>query len=482
MVQTITLILNESTMMKFTFLFFLLVCSNAFSQPLSQKLSSAFSKLTADTQFSHAAISMYVVESKTGKLVFSKNEHLGMAPASCQKIVTSISAFELLGKHYTYKTFLGHDGIIKDSRLGGNIIITGSGDPTLGSWRWQETKRELLFANILSAVNKKNISNIDGGIYINDLGFSFQPIPDGWIWQDIGNYYGAGAWGFNWNENQFDLNLKPGNKTGDQAEIISISPVDLNNNFTNMITTGSKGSGDNAYIYAAPFSERLFATGTIPAGENKFTIAGAMPNPPLYFAKALRGYFIKNKMATNTVADSYSNLFMSKGKAPMMLKIIDSIISPSLDSINYWFLKKSVNLYGEALVKTIGYEKIKQGNTDSGMALIKNFWSGKGIDKASLKIIDGSGLSPANRITTKALVTMLQFARNQPWFESFYYALPVINAIVMKDGYINGVRSYTGYVKSRSGTEYSFSFIVNNFDGSPGTVREKMWRLLDILK
>jgi D-alanyl-D-alanine carboxypeptidase/D-alanyl-D-alanine-endopeptidase (penicillin-binding protein 4) len=52
----------------------------------------------------------------------------------------------------------------------------------------------------------------------------------------------------------------------------------------------------------------------------------------------------------------------------------------------------------------------------------------------------------------------------------------------MKDGYINGVRSYTGYIKSKTGNEYTFSIIVNNFDGSPGTVREKMWKLLDILK
>ena len=52
----------------------------------------------------------------------------------------------------------------------------------------------------------------------------------------------------------------------------------------------------------------------------------------------------------------------------------------------------------------------------------------------------------------------------------------------MKSGYIGGVRSYTGYVKSKTGTEYTFAFIINNFDGSPGTVREKMWKLLDILK
>ena len=76
----------------------------------------------------------------------------------------------------------------------------------------------------------------------------------------------------------------------------------------------------------------------------------------------------------------------------------------------------------------------------------------------------------------------MQYAKNQNWFSSFYYDLPEINGIKMKDGYITGVRSYTGYIKSTTGNEYTFSFIVNNFDGSAGTVREKMWKLLDILK
>ncbi|MEO7046731.1 MAG: D-alanyl-D-alanine carboxypeptidase, partial [Ferruginibacter sp.] len=108
--------------------------------------------------------------------------------------------------------------------------------------------------------------------------------------------------------------------------------------------------------------------------------------------------------------------------------------------------------------------------------------SKRGIDKSALKIIDGSGLSPANRVTTNALVTVLQYAKKQSWFSSFYFDLPEINNIKMKDGYINGVRSYSGFIKSNTGKEYTFSFIVNNFDGNPGTVREKMWKVLDLLK
>ena len=162
--------------------------------------------------------------------------------------------------------------------------------------------------------------------------------------------------------------------------------------------------------------------------------------------------------------------------------VLLTLVSPSLDSINYWFLQKSVNLYGEAFVKTIAYEKTGFGSTDTGISIIKNFWQERGIEKSALNIIDGSGLSPANRVTTHALVTVMQYAKKQNWYSSFYNALPDQNGMRMKSGSIGGVRSYTGYIKSKSAAEYTFAFIINNYDGNPGAVREKMWKLLDILK
>ena len=148
----------------------------------------------------------------------------------------------------------------------------------------------------------------------------------------------------------------------------------------------------------------------------------------------------------------------------------------------FQFLRKSINLYGEAFVKAIALKQVKIASTDSGMRVIRDFLNEHGIEKSSVKIIDGSGLSPSNRVTTTALVQLLLFAKDRPWFSSFCNALPEMNGIRMKDGYIGGVRAYTGFIKSRSGKEYSFSFIVNNFDGSPAAAREKMWAVLNLLK
>ena len=42
---------------------------------------------------------------------------------------------------------------------------------------------------------------------------------DGWIWEDIGNYYGAGVSGLNWHENQYDRKIKIARgREGDSVE------------------------------------------------------------------------------------------------------------------------------------------------------------------------------------------------------------------------------------------------------------------------
>lgn len=457
-------------------------CSVAAAQNIDAKLTAAINALEKDAQFKHAILSMYVVDTKTGKIIFDKNAQVGLAPASCQKVITSVSAFELLGKGYTYKTELAYDGEIKNNALEGNLYIIGYGDPSLGSWRWQETNEQAILKKFLAAVQKTGIKKINGNIFGYDRKWESNNTPRGWIWEDIGNYYGAGASSLNWRENQYDIILKAGEKIGDKAAIEKIIPRLENVGLYSEVITAKKGSGDNAYIYLAPYSFSGFVRGTIPLGENNFKISGAMPNAAEQLTYTLANELKTNKIDGYLFIGSYNGIEVEKKDIPINPKTFFSIVSPPLDSLNYWFLKKSINLYGEAFVKTIAYEKIKFGATDSGIAIIKNFWKQKGIELSALNMLDGSGLSPANRVTANALVTVMQYAKQQKWFASFYNALPEMNGIKMKDGYISGVRSYTGYIKSKTGNEYTFSFIVNNFNDSPATVREKMWKVLDILK
>src|SRR5690606_39240231 len=123
-------------------------------------------------------------------------------------------------------------------------------------------------------------------------------------------------------------------------------------------------------------------------------------------------------------------------------------VSPPLSKIIYWFLRKSVNLYGEALLRTIALKVKGVANTWDGIHVLQQHWSDKGIDKEELHLYDGSGLSPQNRITPHAEVMVLKYAKEQPWYTEFYEALPIYNDMKMKSGTIHRVKGFTGYQKS----------------------------------
>ncbi|WP_202552008.1 D-alanyl-D-alanine carboxypeptidase/D-alanyl-D-alanine endopeptidase [Ginsengibacter hankyongi] len=464
--------------MKNLFLLFISFYSTQlFAQDVTNTFNNAYKKFAADKAFKHATISLLVINNTTGKTVTSVNTETGLAPASCQKVITACTSFELLGHNFIYKTILGYTGKIVNGVLDGDIIIKGSGDPTLGSWRYPETAEESIISEFKQAISREGITEITGHVYADESAWKGEVIPDGWIWEDIGNYYGAGARALNWRENQYDLFLKSGNKIGDTLQYVNNTPPFIDGlNFKIMATSAAKGSGDNSYIYIPENNKETYVRGTIPIDENHFSISGSMPHPQTQLAITLEAAL--KKMPVESIAMNHP-AFQHNTNG---LNNFYSHQSPNLDSIIYWFLQRSINLYGESLIKTLAYHFTNVGATDSGVNIIKNFWSKKGIEPSAINIIDGSGLSPANRVTTKTLVSVMQYARKRDWFPSFYNALPDINGIKMKSGSISDVLSYTGFIKSKKNIDYTFSFIINNYDGNANDVRKKMWALLDLLK
>lgn len=442
------------------------------AQTISQRLQKAFQQFEADSQLKHAISSLYVIDAKTGEVVFDKNSQIGLAPASTQKIITSVTAFELLGKDYRYKTELGYRGEIIEDKLNGEVIIKPSGDPTFGSWRWANTSEEFIMKAFVRSVSQYGIKEILGSVVIHKSNWSTQSYPDGWIIQDVGNYYGAGSIDLNWRENQFEVLLTSGDRIGDSVRIIGYKPQLFSQSYVSEVSSAKKGSGDNAYIYQNPNIIR----GTIPVGENKFVISGSIQSPSLQFQNIFGGELLSAGIDLNSPNMPGRNFESSKFAS------IYTHYSPTLDSINYWFNKKSINLYGEALIKTFAYEKQGFGSTDSGVAIVKKFWKEKGLDENELNMADGSGLSPLNRVTTHAQVEILKYAKTKGWFQYFYNSLPLYNGMVMKSGTISDVKGFCGYHKSKEGREYIFSFLVNNYNGKASGVVNKMYKVLDELK
>jgi len=117
---------------------YILLLYKSFAQTISQKLEKAYRVFEHDEQLKHAISSLYVIDAVTGKILFENNSQVGLAPASTQKIITAATAFGVLGKEYRYKTEFFYKGQVNDSLLTGEIYIKGNGDPTFGSWRYEE--------------------------------------------------------------------------------------------------------------------------------------------------------------------------------------------------------------------------------------------------------------------------------------------------------------------------------------------------------
>ena len=452
------------------------------AQSLKQKIENAYKRFETDQQMQYGISSLSVLNAETGELIFSRNGQTGLASASTMKTITAATAYHLLGKDFTWETTLGYTGSISSNgTLNGDIILTGGGDPSLGSDRYEQTKSEVILNKWVDALTRSGIKLVTGHIIADDRLFGTQTMPGGWTWQDMGNYYGAGTSALSWRENQFDLIFKAG-KVGEPVVLVSTKPEMSYLKIINEVKTGRPGTGDNVYAYSAPYSDVVYLRGTYGIDLKK-AISASVPDPAFDSAYRLQDMLKRSGIQADQGPITTRELSMNNQPFYPPVKIIDIQTSPSLEKVVYWLNQKSINLYGEHLVKTIAWKQGKDISTPEGVDLIKNFWSKKlGIDPNTMNISDGSGLSPANRITTLTMAQILQSLKKEPWFDSFYESLPVYNNMKMKSGSISDVIAYTGYQTSSSGTPLVFSFIINNYNGSSSAVRQKMFNVLDVLK
>lgn len=462
-------------------LVFLAAVNAVHAQTIATKLATAWLAFENDPQMKSGIASLYVLDAATGAVVFDKNSRIGLAPASTQKIITAATAYEVLGQGFQYTTSFGYAGQLQNGRLSGNLYILPSGDPTLGSWRWKKTAEDSVLTRIANAVSKTGIQTFSSFV-IDTKGWEGETVPGGWVWDDIGNYYGAGADVINWRENQYDLVMKSGKNIGDAVTIVGTKPSLYNFEIVSNVTSAAKGSGDNSYIYFPLTSSKAVVRGTIPVNEERFTISGAMPSGRNQFLATLQDS-LSRRTITNEKPNEMADRF-SKTSTPENITVFHKEVSPPLDSISYWFLKRSINLYGEALAKTIAAKQKKTATTDNGADEIQAYWSkkGLGIDASELNVYDGSGLSPLNRTTTHAQALILQHAKKQSWFAGYYHGFPEYNGMKLKSGTISRVKSFSGYHKSKEGKEYIISFIVNNYNGGASALVQKMYKVLDVLK
>jgi len=165
------------------------------------------------------------------------------------------------------------------------------------------------------------------------------------------------------------------------------------------------------------------------------------------------------------------------GQADDEALALASIESVPLEAILRFMDHESDNFTAEILLKQLGAALSGQGTTASGAAVIRQLLQEQHIPLSGVRIVDGSGLSRLDRLTTSALVEMLRSSwLDEDLREILIAALPVAGRsgtlqrrmrgsaaagrVRAKTGTLNEASALSGYVRRR----YAFSVIQN---GSP---------------
>ncbi|WP_428387896.1 D-alanyl-D-alanine carboxypeptidase/D-alanyl-D-alanine endopeptidase [Mucisphaera sp.] len=437
-------------------------------------------------------VSVCVVDIATREVLLARQAHRVFAPASVMKVITSAAALAQLGPDYTYTTEIQTAGLLNEQGvLQGTLIIKGSGDPTLGSWRFKSEgfPGYTEWADqAAAAVKAAGITEIQGDVLADASLIDDQLIPDDWNWDDIGNYYAAGVAGVNLHENLYHLDFEVPRRVGLPTRIKAVRPPQTGVAFHNKVTAGEAGTGDRSYIYSAPYSNLAVVRGTLGSDAGKMSIRGAIQDPPLFAARELLAAL---QRAGIEVTGQATGTFQSPRLAEGERQTIWSYQSPSLERIAYWVNKQSVNLYAEALTLTMAVETGRPGKTTEGTAATLEILNNLGVNTIGMILADGSGLARRNAVSARQVVHVLERMTGHPSFAAFEASLPIAgvaddpgglartgldtpaaNNLRAKSGFIGHTRAYAGYVTDASGRKLAFCIMANRFPGSSGPITE----------
>lgn len=458
----------------FFFLLFLLFQFNVCSQLNFEKLP----------EMDGASISYLVRDMWSGKLVASHDSSRLLAPASTLKLFTTAIALDKLGPQSTQKSSFYINGKIDGGVLFGDLLFDANYNATLLSSRYNQSLNKI-GKDLVNALKKNGIRSIKGDLVVIEDVTDVNSIPRTWVWEDMGNYYGAGARRTVVNENKLHLYFQSGEE-GSLAKVKKIAP-NLSSLIVSSEVTASKINRDLAYCFSRPGDSKINVTGSIPAHRANFLVKASLPDP----AGALSMMLKKELKSQGVIVEGKCQV---KNGLPSRSVALYSFKSPSLASIVRKTNKHSINVYAETLMNLVALSHSKEGETKA--ACFKRIL-GEKFDVEGLKLYDGSGLSRFNAVSSKQTVDLLLWMNKHAAKKSFYDSFSIAgesgtlkymlaNTIAKgrvkgKSGSMEGVRAYAGTINTKKGENLAFSVIVNNYNVSNSQMKkilEKwMWEL-----
>jgi D-alanyl-D-alanine carboxypeptidase/D-alanyl-D-alanine-endopeptidase (penicillin-binding protein 4) len=415
-----------------------------------------------------ASYGIILTDINTGKILFSDQGEKLLIPASSLKIATATLALRKAGGEKKLITRLGYEGTIdKNGTLNGNIRILGGGDPTLGSKEHSGTDAETILSRWVNKIKTAGIRKINGTVIGDASCFQTESEARDWLYEDIGNHYGAFATGLCLNENKYTLILSSPAGDNQLCEVRSYYPVVPGLNHTSFVRT-SLAKGEDVWILGGPGQHDRKVIGTLPPGKGECTLKGALPDPPLAVAFRLKQALTAAGIEVS--GNPQAEIRPSASKIPF--KELDAFASPTLKSILEKMLLHSQNLFAENMICMMASE----GKKEDGLKLLQSSWPSQSGTKHRNFLYDGSGLSPMNAVTPYSLAEA-----SADWYAQVgkLGLKEKVPGVFVKSGYMERVRSYTGIIDKPGKPKMAFAFIVNHYRCGPPEMRRQMEKIMN---
>jgi serine-type D-Ala-D-Ala carboxypeptidase/endopeptidase (penicillin-binding protein 4) len=441
--------------------------------------------LLATTPVNKGDWALLIEDAETGQTLYELNADKYFIPASNMKLFTTALALAKLGPDFRFHTTLEtHGALSSDGKLSGDVFLVGRGDPNLSNRKFPyELKEEFdgqpekVLGELADALVAKGVKEISGDIVADDSYFPREPYPSGWEIDDMVWEYGAAISAIVVDDNTVTVMLTPGEEAGDPVQV-SVAPATQDFVVQNSVVTSAAEVKSDLTLTREPNSRTVAIRGTLPAHSTPRKLILAMHEPAEHAASLLARLLAERGVK---IGGGFRAVHVPEpGAAGARVVLADHASVPLSDSVKL-INKISQNLHTEMLLRAAARQSGIWNSSDDLMKFPVDFYAAAGIAPDDIVQRDGSGLSRHDLVTARAIVQLLKYAEDQPWFTPFYASLPVAGMdgtleplmkntaaaarIHAKTGSLEHVRTRSGYAETLGGRRLIFSFLSNNQGG-----------------
>ena len=439
-----------------------------------QQLTQDIADATSSPGVQRATWGIVVHSLDRNERVFDLNPRTLLVPASAAKLVSLATAVDAVGWNFRFETAVRATAPLVDGTLHGDLLIVGSGDPSIGGRVGQELS---VWVDALRALG---LRRIDGRI-IGDDDAVEEPRPQlAWAWDDLGYSTGVLFGALNLAENRMTVTVNPASSMSDRPTL-SVDPSASSRPLRNRTVTGAPGSSVLIWPEQRPGEPFLTIAGSVPAGSPPAQLSISAGNPTFWFASGLRDALLSG--GVEVTGEAYDVDDVAQRHEWEGSTVLYTHRSVPLAEIAQPLLKDSINLYGEAVLR-LNADRGALPTNDAALEGLGMRLAAWGIPPDAWQIIDGSGLSRRNAVAPETLVAVLQRMYDpsgaSPWMTGLPVAgldgtlagrmkgTPAEGNVRAKTGTMSNIRTLAGYVRTRDGEVLAFAIMADHFEG-PGS-------------